>query len=71
MCNVYKSVSVEIENGVRRAPRLAPVIFRVLVLEKASPSGGKQVVVEEQFTQVNISDFEVWVGLRWAVSKLN
>jgi len=43
---------VEIENGVRREPRLAPVIFRVLVVEKNKANGGKQVIVEEEFIQV-------------------
>lgn len=43
---------IEIENGVRREPRLAPVIFRVLVVEKNNGNGGKQVIVEEEFIQV-------------------
>jgi len=43
---------VEIERGVRKEPRLAPVVFRVLVLEKEDANGGQQVVVEEEFVKV-------------------
>jgi len=43
---------VEIENGIRKDPRLAPVIFRVLVLENHRADGSKQVIVEEEFIKV-------------------
>jgi len=48
---------VEIEKGIKRAPRLAPVTFRVLVLEKQAANGKKQLIVEEEFVQVE--EFEV------------
>jgi len=42
----------EIENGVQINPRLAPVIFRVLVLEHHKNDGSKQIIVEEEFIKV-------------------
>jgi len=45
---------VEIENGVASDPRLAPVTFRVLVLENRDDADGslKQIIVEEEFIKV-------------------
>jgi hypothetical protein len=47
-----KVTIIEIENGIQRDPRMAPVIFRVLVLENHKTNGGKQVIVEEEFIKV-------------------
>lgn len=43
---------VEIERGIRKEPRLAPVTFRVLVLENPLANGDKQITVEEEFIKV-------------------
>lgn len=42
---------VEIEKGIKKEPRLAPVTFRVLVLEN-DVNGEKQITVEEEFIKV-------------------
>lgn len=43
---------VEVERGIRKEPRLAPVTFRVLVLEDPLPNGQKRITVEEEFIKV-------------------
>jgi hypothetical protein len=48
---------IEIEAGIQRKPRLAPVTFRVLVLETTSDNGNKQLRVEEEF--VKVEQYEV------------
>jgi len=42
---------IEIENGIQKASRLAPVTFRVLVLEN-DVNGQKEIIVEEEFIKV-------------------
>lgn len=42
---------IEIEGGVKKEPRLAPVTFRVLVLER-DVNGQKEIFLEEEFIKV-------------------
>ncbi|XP_057306167.1 uncharacterized protein LOC130644537 [Hydractinia symbiolongicarpus] len=52
-----KVTIVEIEKGVKKDPRLAPVQIRVLIAEKTLNNGNKLLLVEEEF--VKVEDFEV------------
>ena len=48
---------VEHQNGIESEPRLAPVHFRVLVLERLGSDGKISLFVEEEF--ISIEDFKV------------
>lgn len=48
---------VEIEKGVKKAQRLAPVQIRVLIAEETLSNGNKLLLVEEEF--VKVEEFEV------------